>query len=118
MNELTHRWKQSKEDSIPDNVDGEILKYTPPPNGDGLEEDLKNVENQQQAKFLKIGKKVFDLDSLERTFFDPPQIEWLRQFDCELNHFDERVTEFPITFPPSYPFREDKTGNHNYMVSV
>lgn len=39
----------------------------------------------------------------------------LKSFDKELEAFDKYLTEYPITFPPSYPFEEKLTEARSYM---
>lgn len=39
----------------------------------------------------------------------------LKEFDRELEPFCDRLFEFDINFPPSYPFEEDETGARCYM---
>lgn len=39
----------------------------------------------------------------------------LQQFDRELEPLKEILVEYPITFPPSYPYEEEPTLPQNYM---
>lgn len=39
----------------------------------------------------------------------------MQEFDRELDPIREILFEFPITFPPSYPFEEEPDLPHNYM---
>lgn len=39
----------------------------------------------------------------------------LREYDKELEDFEGRLFEFPISFVPSYPFQEDINEPVNYM---
>lgn len=41
----------------------------------------------------------------------------LQQFDCELQPLKEVLVEYPITFPPSYPYEEDPALPENYMLT-
>ena len=41
----------------------------------------------------------------------------LQQFDRELEPLREVLVEYPITFPPSYPFEEDPDLPKNYMLT-
>lgn len=41
----------------------------------------------------------------------------LQQFDLELDPLKEVLLEYPITFPPSYPYEEDILLPHNYMAT-
>lgn len=63
---------------------------------------------------LTLEKKVFDLENHEETFLKNNG-RWLRDFDKELQTFENELYEFEITFPPSYPFMEDASGANCYM---
>lgn len=39
----------------------------------------------------------------------------LKSFDKELEAFENTLTEFPVMFPPSYPFEEKISQATNYM---
>lgn len=39
----------------------------------------------------------------------------LKSFDKELEAFERTLTEFPVTFPPSYPFEEKISQASSYM---
>lgn len=39
----------------------------------------------------------------------------MQQFDCELKPLKEVLVEYPITFPPSYPYEEEPTLPNSYM---
>lgn len=41
----------------------------------------------------------------------------LQQFDCELQPLKEVLVEYPITFPPSYPYEEDPALPQDYMLT-
>lgn len=41
----------------------------------------------------------------------------LQQFDCELQPLKEVLVEYPITFPPTYPFEEDPLLPQNFMLT-
>lgn len=41
----------------------------------------------------------------------------LQQFDCELQPLKEVLVEYPVTFPPSYPYEEDPALPQNYMFT-
>lgn len=59
---------------------------------------------------LTVGKKEFT--HVDHQIF---RQNWLRQFDRELEPLDDILLEFPITFPPSYPFEEEPDLPLNYM---
>ncbi|XP_013774868.2 type I inositol 1,4,5-trisphosphate 5-phosphatase-like [Limulus polyphemus] len=87
---------------------------------------IKNSKNGEVVKMLyrdpvnenrvvlTLEKKVFDLENHEETFFKNNG-KWLREFDKEMEAFQDRLFEFDINFPPSYPFREDMQGATSYM---
>lgn len=41
----------------------------------------------------------------------------MQEFDRELDPIREILFEFPITFPPSYPFEEEPDLPHHYMTT-
>ena len=41
----------------------------------------------------------------------------MQEFDRELDPIREILFEFPITFPPSYPFEEEPDLLHRYMAT-
>lgn len=59
---------------------------------------------------LTVGKKEFT--HVDHTIFKQ---DWFRQFDRELEPIREVLCEYPITFPPSYPYEEDPDLPHHYM---
>jgi inositol-1,4,5-trisphosphate 5-phosphatase len=59
---------------------------------------------------LTLGKKEFT--HVDNQIFKQ---DWLRQFDRELEPLNDILHEFPITFPPSYPFEENPELPHHYM---
>lgn len=64
---------------------------------------------------MTIGKKLFDCENLDETFKATENTEWLQKLDNELDSFKSQLLEFKISFSPSYPFKEDKSGAHSYM---
>lgn len=42
----------------------------------------------------------------------------LREFDQEVAQFGDRLAEFPITFPPSYPFEEGAEGEGSHYMQT
>ncbi|KAF6208756.1 hypothetical protein GE061_014495 [Apolygus lucorum] len=87
---------------------------------DGLEvvkvNEGKNntVEYKDNDKVvLTLGKKEFKHNNHQAMFLD--QL-WLKEFDKEMDDFCTNLFEFPIHFPPSYPFIEDSSNeNSDYM---
>ncbi|XP_018009484.1 inositol polyphosphate-5-phosphatase A isoform X2 [Hyalella azteca] len=55
---------------------------------------------------LIVSKRGFR-HSQHQIIFQENRGEWLRQYDYEVQSFSSRVSELPITFPPSYPFAEE-----------
>jgi len=56
---------------------------------------------------LSIGKKEFDLRSeCSRTTFSENWRHWTK-YDTETLNVQNRLTEFPLGFPPTYPYEED-----------
>ncbi|XP_058128174.1 uncharacterized protein LOC131269700 [Anopheles coustani] len=64
------------------------------------------------ANVLTVGKKEF-FHSDQSTFKE----SWLRQFDRELDSLRSILYEYPITFPPSYPYEEDPMQPCSYMAT-
>ncbi|XP_060527835.1 inositol polyphosphate-5-phosphatase A isoform X2 [Cylas formicarius] len=57
---------------------------------------------------LTVGKKQFKMADEERC-------DWLKPYDLETLAFQATLTEFPVTFSPSYPFEEDVFKPKSYM---
>ncbi|KAG5882452.1 hypothetical protein JTB14_036454 [Gonioctena quinquepunctata] len=85
------------------------------------------VQNNKNNEFLKlqfttedsklvltVGKKEFNHSDHQKIFLNPPT-EWLKSFDKELDDFKDTLTEYPVTFPPSYPFEENISHKTTYM---
>ncbi|XP_039301120.1 inositol polyphosphate-5-phosphatase A [Nilaparvata lugens] len=63
---------------------------------------------------LTLGKKEFKhLD--HQNMFISDSGEWLKEYDREMEEFSNQLFEFPIAFPPSYPFEEDSSNGKQYM---
>ncbi|XP_037295877.1 uncharacterized protein LOC115449445 isoform X2 [Manduca sexta] len=60
---------------------------------------------------LTIGKKEFAHVDHQKVFREP----WLQRFDRELEALRPHLYEFPIKFPPTYPFEEDVHLPTHYM---
>ncbi|KAK9889725.1 hypothetical protein WA026_007106 [Henosepilachna vigintioctopunctata] len=72
--------------------------------------------NDEDKLVLCIGKKEFchsDLSSCKPSVDLNPI--WLKSYDKELEPFEDFVTEYPVNFPPSYPFEEDVDKPSTYM---
>nr|XP_034837240.1 uncharacterized protein LOC117993549 isoform X1 [Maniola hyperantus] len=60
---------------------------------------------------LTVGKKEFAHVDHQKIFREP----WLQKYDRELEAFKPNLYEFPVKFPPSYPFEEDVHLPTHYM---
>lgn len=78
-------------------------------------ESVKQVQyrDEQGVNVLTVGKKEFSHAEHQVKFKE----EWLRKFDRELDPLREILFEYPIAFPPSYPYEEDPKMPHSYMNS-
>ncbi|XP_053677983.1 uncharacterized protein LOC128728387 [Anopheles nili] len=76
--------------------------------------DSTKVQYRDSAgsNVLTVGKKEF-FHCDQSTFKE----NWLRQFDRELDSLRSILYEYPITFPPSYPFEEDPSQPDAYMAT-
>ncbi|XP_023028973.2 inositol polyphosphate-5-phosphatase A isoform X2 [Leptinotarsa decemlineata] len=101
-------------------TDGVVKKLT-----DGLK--TTRVQNNKNNEFMKlqfttddsklvltVGKKEFNHSDHQAVFLNPTT-EWLKSFDKELEAFEDTLTEYPVTFPPSYPFEENICHATSYM---
>ena len=78
--------------------------------------NAKVRENSGEKRIiLSIGKKEFDLGGHEHdnTF----RAGWRRwtEYDLETRPVRDRLTEFPLNFPPTYPFEETLSEGTSYM---
>ncbi|XP_071090674.1 inositol polyphosphate-5-phosphatase A-like [Haliotis cracherodii] len=72
------------------------------------------TEEGNEKVVLTVEAKGFDYhDKHEDLFFNT--IKWLKQYDTEMAPFKERLSEYEISFPPSYPFSEDVNDGTSYM---
>ncbi|XP_047539646.1 inositol polyphosphate-5-phosphatase A isoform X1 [Vanessa atalanta] len=60
---------------------------------------------------LTVGKKEFAHVDHQKIFREP----WLQKFDRELESLRSHLFEFPVKFPPTYPFEEDVHLPTHYM---
>lgn len=67
---------------------------------------------------LSIGQKVFDAKEPHKKIFGQDPDRWLAH-DLEVKAFEDRLTELPIRFPPTYPYaeEEDAGGANEYMTN-
>ncbi|XP_046565932.1 inositol polyphosphate-5-phosphatase A-like [Haliotis rubra] len=72
------------------------------------------TEEGNEKVVLTVEAKGFDYhDKHEDLFFNT--IKWLKQYDTEMTPFKDRLSEYEINFPPSYPFSEDVNDGTSYM---
>ncbi|XP_024083593.1 type I inositol 1,4,5-trisphosphate 5-phosphatase isoform X2 [Cimex lectularius] len=69
-------------------------------------------KDDENSIVFTLGKKEFRHNNHQAMFLD--QL-WLKEFDKEMDDFCTQLYEFPIHFPPSYPFIEDSTTVSDYM---
>lgn len=74
--------------------------------------DLEFLDNREQV-VISIGKKAFNMPDREATFADK-WTQW-KEYDQETAHVEQRLSEFPLKFPPTYPFEEDPSAGTKYM---
>ncbi|KAI4462124.1 trisphosphate 5-phosphatase [Holotrichia oblita] len=70
--------------------------------------------NNDSKTILTVGKKEFNHQDHQTVFLSPNET-WLKSFDKELEAFERTLTEFPVSFPPSYPFEEKISQAASYM---
>lgn len=87
--------------------------------------------NKESQLVLTVGKKEFQHSNHQSVFLSPEE-SWvtrvvtdiklflkisfqLKPFDKELEAFEDTLTEFPVSFPPSYPFEEKLSEATSYM---
>ncbi|XP_056637779.1 inositol polyphosphate-5-phosphatase A isoform X2 [Diorhabda sublineata] len=98
-------------------TDGVVKKLT-----DGLRTiRVQNNKNNEYTKLqfmtedsklvLTVGKKEFNHSDHQTVFTS----EWLKSFDKECEAFEDTLWEFPVKFPPSYPFEEKISHGTIYM---
>ncbi|XP_064094083.1 uncharacterized protein LOC135206655 [Macrobrachium nipponense] len=80
-------------------------------------EKAKEFKDNKGKVQLTISKKAF-IHCDHQTIFVKDNGSWLREFDQELSSFNDRLTEFPITFPPSYPFEEGPGSNGSHYMQT
>ncbi|KAK7067199.1 Type I inositol 1,4,5-trisphosphate 5-phosphatase [Halocaridina rubra] len=92
-------------------------------------EDCEMPDSGEKAKAYKdnkgnvqltISKKAFKHYD-HQTIFVKDNGNWvgaLREFDQELSTFGDRLTEFPISFSPSYPFEEGSGSNGSHYMQT
>lgn len=63
---------------------------------------------------LTVESKSFDCHEKHTDLFTNT-IKWLLQYDTEPTFYQDRLYEYAVKFPPSYPFTEDVNDGVSYM---
>ncbi|XP_059159404.1 inositol polyphosphate-5-phosphatase A-like isoform X2 [Physella acuta] len=83
----------------------------------GKKDNVNKIEYTEDGNgkvVLTVGSKSFDYYDKHTDLFSTMN-KRLHQYDTELSSFRDRLSEFEITFPPSYPFCEDVADGISYM---
>ncbi|XP_073963498.1 inositol polyphosphate-5-phosphatase A-like isoform X2 [Choristoneura fumiferana] len=81
-------------------------------NGGAVESSRLQYRSQTDGRVvLTVGKKEFAHVDHQKIFREP----WLQRFDRELEALRPHLYEFPVKFPPTYPFEEDVQLPTHYM---
>ncbi|KAM3957973.1 LOW QUALITY PROTEIN: inositol polyphosphate-5-phosphatase A [Aphomia sociella] len=80
-------------------------------NGNSTDASRLQFRGDDQRVVLTIGKKEFAHVDHQKVFREP----WLQRYDRELEALRPHLYEFPVKFPPSYPFEEDVHLPTHYM---
>ena len=90
----------------------DLLDITPP-DLQHTENNIQYVDKCSQELVLSIGKKEFALLRGDNIF----RREWRKwtPYDMEVSDLQDRLTEYPLAFPPTYPFVEDPNAGSSYM---
>ncbi|XP_017770055.1 PREDICTED: type I inositol 1,4,5-trisphosphate 5-phosphatase isoform X1 [Nicrophorus vespilloides] len=70
--------------------------------------------NEESEVILTVGKKEFNHSDHQNIFLNP-SVTYLKSFDKEMSAFEDNLTEYPVTFQPSYPFEESVGKGSCYM---
>ncbi|KAK2167335.1 hypothetical protein LSH36_29g03052 [Paralvinella palmiformis] len=84
----------------------------------GKKDELSRIlytDGDPEKVVLTVEKKFFEHLKHNDIFFNCSQ--WLRGFDVESGRFSDKLLEYPVTFPPSYPFSEDVEDGRSYMTT-
>lgn len=82
-------------------------------NGDVTKVLFRDPKDENKV-VLTVERKVFSLQDHEEAFYRNGG-KWLQEHDKEPGLFKDRLFEFDIAFPPSYPFKEESSGPSSYM---
>jgi len=95
--------------SVVKSLTSDLLDVTHPE----AQDNKQYVDKRSQELVLSIGKKEFALLHADNTFRGQWR-KW-RPYDMEVGELRDRLTEFPLAFPPTYPFAEDPNTGTSYM---
>jgi len=95
--------------SVVKSLTSDLLDITHPE----AQDNKQYVDKRSQELVLSIGKKEFALLHADNTFRGQWR-KW-RPYDMEVGELRDRLTEFPLAFPPTYPFAEDPNTGTSYM---
>ncbi|XP_055901812.1 inositol polyphosphate-5-phosphatase A isoform X2 [Eupeodes corollae] len=70
-----------------------------------------HYRNTDGDNVLTVGKKEFNYADHQLKFKEA----WLQKYDRELDPLNEILVEYPIKFPPTYPYEEDPDMPSDYM---
>ncbi|XP_029646005.1 inositol polyphosphate-5-phosphatase A-like isoform X2 [Octopus sinensis] len=96
----------------------ELTDKTLPQHTKGKKDQLAKIvfieaDNNEKA-ILTVESKQFNYHDKHTEFFYNKN-NMLQQYDTELDAFKDQISEFEISFPPSYPFSEDTNDGLSYM---
>nr|XP_018899008.1 PREDICTED: uncharacterized protein LOC109031743 isoform X1 [Bemisia tabaci] len=95
-------------------VDGLNPVQVQSPNSNSVQKLLYRKDGEEVV--LTLGKKEFVHSNHQQIFIENAG-EWLKEYDVEKDSFDGILFEFPISFPPSYPFEEDAESGSHYTTT-
>ncbi|XP_064465775.1 inositol polyphosphate-5-phosphatase A-like isoform X2 [Ornithodoros turicata] len=82
-------------------------------NGDVTKVLFRHPKDENRV-VLTVERKVFSLEDHEEAFYRNDG-KWLQEYDKEPKLFKDRLFEFDIEFPPSYPYKEESSEARSYM---
>ncbi|KAK3758640.1 hypothetical protein RRG08_019549 [Elysia crispata] len=83
----------------------------------GKKDMVNKIEYTEEGNgkiVLTVAIKNFDYYEKHTDLFVSMN-KWLHQYDAEMSSFRDRLFEYEIGFPPSYPFCEDVADGISYM---
>ncbi|GBP35641.1 Type I inositol 1,4,5-trisphosphate 5-phosphatase [Eumeta japonica] len=89
----------------------EDLKAYRVQNSTNVDSTRLQYRSEDDRLMLTIGKKEFAHSDHQKIFREA----WLQRFDRELDALRPHLYEFPVKFPPSYPFEENIELPTHYM---